>query len=215
MRRPRAGFVTPSPGGPGQPSAGITTGCLRWLDAAATKGGGSCPDRGSGSGPVAARKHGARDRKAACGAPRGATPSERRRAHKKWPRRSARHPLSRFERGKRQGEYGRTRRPTKNTGGGAMRVTPKSGNRFSDQVTRKRKRCLTVESVRTGAINTLRSSPRKRGLSSLATKYWMPAFAGTNGEGITSPRAPAPACRRASRGCPRRCRGNRRRSSAC
>ncbi len=53
MRRPRTGFVTPSPGGPGQPSAGIMTGCLRWLDAAGTKGGGSCPDRGPGSGPVA------------------------------------------------------------------------------------------------------------------------------------------------------------------
>jgi hypothetical protein len=53
-----------------------------------------------------------------------------------------------FERGKKEGEYGRTRRPAKNTGGGAMRVTPKKpvpdligdGNRFSDQVTRKKRR---------------------------------------------------------------------------
>ena len=59
---------------PAKPSAGITTGCLRWLDAAATKGGGSCPDRGPGSGLVAARKHGAGDLKGRDGAPRGALP---------------------------------------------------------------------------------------------------------------------------------------------
>jgi len=36
MRRPRAGLVTQPPGGPGQPSAGITTGCLEWLHVTAT-----------------------------------------------------------------------------------------------------------------------------------------------------------------------------------
>ncbi len=38
----------------------------------------------------------------------------------------------------REGEYGRTRRPPKNTGDDA-RVTPKSGNRFSNKVTRNEK----------------------------------------------------------------------------
>ena len=44
MRRLRAGLVTLLPGGPGQPSARIMTGCLQWLDARDTKGGGSRPD---------------------------------------------------------------------------------------------------------------------------------------------------------------------------
>jgi hypothetical protein len=43
MRRPRAGFVTPFSGGPGQPSGPTRRVCLQWLDAAAMKGGGSCP----------------------------------------------------------------------------------------------------------------------------------------------------------------------------
>ena len=46
MRRPRASLVSLHSGGPGQPSAGIKTGCLQWLDAAGTKAGGSPPDKG-------------------------------------------------------------------------------------------------------------------------------------------------------------------------
>ena len=45
MWRLRAGLVTPSPGGLGQPSAGTTTGRLQWLDAVRTKAGGSLPDQ--------------------------------------------------------------------------------------------------------------------------------------------------------------------------
>jgi len=56
MRRPRAGFASLPPGGPGQPSAPTTWGRLNWLDAARTKAGESLPDRGPGSGPVRARK---------------------------------------------------------------------------------------------------------------------------------------------------------------
>ena len=56
MRRLRAGLVTPSPGGLGQPSVPTMRDCLEWLDAARTKGGGSCPDRGRRSLPVRARK---------------------------------------------------------------------------------------------------------------------------------------------------------------
>jgi hypothetical protein len=37
---------------PAKPSAGITTGCPKGLDAAATKGGGSCPDRGPTRAPL-------------------------------------------------------------------------------------------------------------------------------------------------------------------
>jgi hypothetical protein len=56
---------------PSRPPA-LTTGCLEWLHAAATKDGGSRPDQGAQEGLVHARKHGARDRKAAFGAPEGA-----------------------------------------------------------------------------------------------------------------------------------------------
>src|ERR1017187_2422266 len=56
MRRPRAGLVTPLPGGPGSPSVPTKRDCLEWLDAARTKGGESCPDRGGRSPPVPARK---------------------------------------------------------------------------------------------------------------------------------------------------------------
>jgi hypothetical protein len=45
-RRPLLRLVTAGSGGPGQPSAGIMTGCLQWLDAAGTKAGGSPPDKG-------------------------------------------------------------------------------------------------------------------------------------------------------------------------
>jgi hypothetical protein len=56
VRRLRAGLVTPSPGGPGSPSVPTKGDCLEWLDAARTKGGESCPDRGGRSPPVRARK---------------------------------------------------------------------------------------------------------------------------------------------------------------
>jgi hypothetical protein len=51
MRRPRAGFASLPPGGPGQPSAPTTWGRLNWLDAARTKAGESLPDRGARLGP--------------------------------------------------------------------------------------------------------------------------------------------------------------------
>ena len=38
VRRPRAGFASLLPGGPGSPSAGTRPGCLKWLDAVWTKG---------------------------------------------------------------------------------------------------------------------------------------------------------------------------------
>ncbi len=56
VRRLRAGLVTPLPGGLGSPSVPIMGDCLEWLDAARTKGGESCPDRGGRSPPVRARK---------------------------------------------------------------------------------------------------------------------------------------------------------------
>jgi hypothetical protein len=49
-RRPLLRHVTAGPGGPGQPSAGITTGCPQGLDAAGTKAGGRPPDKGSPKG---------------------------------------------------------------------------------------------------------------------------------------------------------------------
>src|SRR5664280_3118056 len=55
-RRLRAGLVTPLPGGLGSPSVPTKRDCLEWLDAARTKGGESCPDRGGRSPPVRARK---------------------------------------------------------------------------------------------------------------------------------------------------------------
>ena len=79
MRRLRAGLVTLLPGGPGQPSARTMTGCLQWLDARDTKGGGSRPDRKGPKGLLCApaRKHGLRGLKdAARGAPRGAARSQ-------------------------------------------------------------------------------------------------------------------------------------------
>jgi len=72
MRRPPLRLVTAGPGGLGQSSAGTRTGCLRWLDAGATTGGGSRPGRRLVCLRCASRKHGAGDRKAADGAPRGA-----------------------------------------------------------------------------------------------------------------------------------------------
>ena len=103
MRRPPLRLVTAGPGGLGQSSAGTRTGCLRWLDAGATTGGGSRP------GPrlaavCAPRKHGAGDRKAAAER-RTATrlassrvarpapgPAKGRRREQTWQRRAALHP---------------------------------------------------------------------------------------------------------------------------
>jgi hypothetical protein len=48
-RRPPLRLVTAGPGGPGQSSAGTMTGCLRWLDDGAMRGGGSRPDAGCAS----------------------------------------------------------------------------------------------------------------------------------------------------------------------
>jgi len=64
-RRPRAGLVTPLPGGLGSPSAPTKRGCLEWLDAARMKGGESCPDRGPTGAPSAPGSYGPGDRKAA------------------------------------------------------------------------------------------------------------------------------------------------------
>jgi hypothetical protein len=65
-------------GGPGQPSGPTTGVCLRWLDAAATKGGGSRPDRGPSRAPSPPGRYGARDRNRRDGAPSGATRSKSR-----------------------------------------------------------------------------------------------------------------------------------------
>ncbi len=64
-------------GGPGQPSAPTMRGCLQWLDARDTKGGGSRPDgKARKAFPVHPRGSTAYgDRKAAGGAPRGAARS--------------------------------------------------------------------------------------------------------------------------------------------
>jgi hypothetical protein len=56
VRRPRACHASTHSGGPGSPSVPTTGDCFNWLDAARTKGGESCPDRGGRSPPVRARK---------------------------------------------------------------------------------------------------------------------------------------------------------------
>src|SRR6185312_6645615 len=61
MRRPRFGLVSRSPGGPGQPSAGITTGCLEWLHVDDDEGAvATAPDEVRIEDSVVARKHGSR-----------------------------------------------------------------------------------------------------------------------------------------------------------
>ena len=59
MRRPRAGLVTSPPGGPGQPSAGIMTGCLEWLHVDDDEGAmATAPDEVRIEDSVVARKRG-------------------------------------------------------------------------------------------------------------------------------------------------------------
>ena len=107
-RRPLLRLVTAGSGGPGQPSAGITTGCLQWLDAAGTKAGGSPPDQGRRRAiPFPPGSYGAGDEKAAWWSagrrrasrrPRGAPrrSSDRSGGGRPWLRRSALHPLALF-----------------------------------------------------------------------------------------------------------------------
>ncbi len=119
------------------------TGCPKGLDAAATKGGGSGPDRGPGMRPVAARKHGARDLKSRLMARREAPRAGNRHVHtRNGGVFSARHPPLIQRRGKETRDYGRTRRLDKEYGRSRMsalaidlrrarsarlRVTPRSG----------------------------------------------------------------------------------------
>ena len=64
MRRPRVGLVTRPPGGPGQPSAGIMTGCLEWLHVDDDEGAmATAPDEVRIEDSVVARKHGSRGHK--------------------------------------------------------------------------------------------------------------------------------------------------------
>ena len=59
MRRPRFGLVSRSPGGPGQPSAGIMTGCLEWLHVDDDEGAmATAPDEVRIEDSVVARKRG-------------------------------------------------------------------------------------------------------------------------------------------------------------
>ena len=53
VRRLLLRLVTAAPGGLGSPSAPTMGGCLQWLDAARTKGGESCLDRGARRPPSA------------------------------------------------------------------------------------------------------------------------------------------------------------------
>ena len=102
MRRPRAGFVTPSPGGPGQ--------AVRWhydrLPSMAGRGGDEGrrkpPGSGAPQGPVAARKHGARDRKAAMARREAPRLRKKARTSRNGSVFSARHPLVMSKRGKRE-----------------------------------------------------------------------------------------------------------------
>ena len=76
MRRPRFGLVSRSPGGPGQPSAGITTGCL--LMAARCNDDGAvatAPEHGAGNGLLSLPGSTAQGvfKNAASGAPGGAS----------------------------------------------------------------------------------------------------------------------------------------------
>ena len=109
MRRPRAGFASLPPGGPGQPSAPTTWGRLNWLDAARTKAGESLPDRGPSRAPSASGSYGPGDRKAAM--ERREAPAFLARGARldgRLVRHSVLHPLA-FRRGEKKGRR-RTRR---------------------------------------------------------------------------------------------------------
>ncbi len=101
-RRPRAGLVTPLPGGPGQPSGPITRARPKGLDAAPAKGGGSRPDEACRKPPrPVPGSYGAGDRNRRKVERRTATRLRsgrraRRKAEAKWWRRSALHPLAQF-----------------------------------------------------------------------------------------------------------------------
>ena len=102
VRRPRACLASTHSGGPGSPSVPTTGDCLNWLDAARTKGGESCPDRGGRSPPVRARKLRPRGQKSRDGAPSGERVDRKTRARRKAGRLMVRHPAlhsPRFSRG--------------------------------------------------------------------------------------------------------------------
>jgi hypothetical protein len=121
VRRLRAGLVTPLPGGLGSPSVPTKRDCLKWLDAARTKGGESRPDRVGRKPPGSAPgSYGPGDRNRRDGAPIGAHPQpEGARAARRGlirMRRSALRPLD-FSRGKER-DYG-VPGAAKNTGDNA------------------------------------------------------------------------------------------------
>jgi hypothetical protein len=117
MRRPRAGLVTPLPGGLGSPSAPTMRGCLRWLDAARTKAGESWPDRlEPKAARVRARTHGPGGQTSRRGAPRGARASQGA-LHERISAASYGAPPPLFRGTETTGDPGAS---TKNSGGGAL-----------------------------------------------------------------------------------------------
>jgi hypothetical protein len=166
MRRLRAGFVTPLPGGLGQPSVPTKGDCLEWLDAAWTKGGESCPDQGGRSLPVRARKHGPGDRKAAWSAERRPRSPQWSAATDDLVRRLALH----FPRLMSRAGRGNTAPPRRSNNRG-VGACPTATSLFDIFIGPHARACF-------------RSSPRKRPRSAnmQVWKIWMPAFAGTNGE---------------------------------
>ena len=156
MRRLRAGLVTPLPGGPGPPSVPTKRDCPQGLDAARTKGGESCPDRGPGSGPVRARKLRPRGQKRRDGAPSGERASQSAPtppgvglmvaplgapSPRQWPG-------AKEVPGASRERLRRTRRRSNNTGAHARPFGIRAAKLG----------CLTIESVRTN-----HSSPRQQG----------------------------------------------------
>jgi hypothetical protein len=119
VRRPLYRFASDAPGGPGSPSAGTKPRCLEWLDAARTKGGESCPDRGWAM-PYRprpeARPRGQKSRKWSAGwrarRPQGA---RRHKASGSWLRQPALHPLA----------FGRGTNAGARTGGLSLRAPPR------------------------------------------------------------------------------------------
>ena len=115
--RGREGTLLAPPGGPGQPSAPTTWGCLQWLDAARTKAGESLPDRGPSRAPSAPGSYGPGDRKAAMERREAPAFSKKgTRQDGRLVRRSVLHPLDFARRKKEDGLPG----AAKNTGGGAL-----------------------------------------------------------------------------------------------